>query len=210
VAQVERREDHWIDHPEGRGASSRAATVFSSASDHSWNRFTNSALVDRSLWKIMALRLKVQLAKACSYCDRFCPANSTGLGLLRAQEDGLVVADGYLSGLRSTPGETSWKSHTLTRTCTCWHRIRVVRGLGKIQLGCFSDALMVTPDYSRRAKTPPQRNGYLLVLILRRVPIVAARRKTAGSNCRACSSERKCVCGSRWSCCAPARGIVFG
>jgi hypothetical protein len=41
------------------------------------------------------------------------------LGLLRAQKNGLVVADGHLLGLSlEARPKTSWKSHTLTRTCT--------------------------------------------------------------------------------------------
>jgi len=68
----------------------------------------------------MALRLQVQRSKGLlvlgNVLSQYVPKR---LGLLRAQENRLVVSDVHLLGaLAQGKPEHKLKSHTLTRTCT--------------------------------------------------------------------------------------------
>jgi len=106
VAQVERRKDHRKDHPEWKGASGRNAM----------NLFQRKrlllALVDRSLRKGMALRLKVQRAEGLFVLARFCPRTFhralACCGLRKIASWLRMVTCSGLS-LEARP-KTSWKS----------------------------------------------------------------------------------------------------
>ena len=126
----------------------------------------------------MALRLQVQRAEGLLVLREVLPQHvPQRLGLLRAQEDGLVVADGHLLGaFARSQAEYELKiPHAHAHLHAVGIGLAVVGGLGKIQLGLLrgldSWFHQITPVGAEG------RNRTLLVSALSWIPIVAAAQK---------------------------------
>ena len=104
VAGIERHEHDWKNHPERKGrvqpgldqSSQGRASSSVSILDHAeclvW-------LVDGALREIVGLRFERERAEGLLVLGDVLPQHvPQGLGLLRTQVDGLVIADGHLVG----------------------------------------------------------------------------------------------------------------
>ena len=104
----------------------------------------------------MALRLQVERAEGLLVLGQILPQHiPQGLGLLRAEKDGLMVADGDLVG--AFAGGQAEDQLEVPDADANLHAVgvglAVVGGLDEIHLGCCADGLIVFPDYSAGAKT---------------------------------------------------------
>src|ERR1035438_3445214 len=102
-----------------------------------WTYSENTDLVDRPLRKVVALRLQVQRAEGLLVLRQILSQHvPQGLGLLRAQEDGLVVANRYLvgAGARSQAEDQLEVPNAHAHLHAIGIGLAVVGGLGKVQL----------------------------------------------------------------------------